>query len=137
MINHTLWIFRKNRLQQKLSQVSTTVIKSDKRSLIWLCQDFVQILAIGKKSFRFGSDKTLYKLTLSIVHLRKWLYEASTFNERITVKVSKSQKQIMVTSILPKNEQKITISSENIRVSDFLFIFWEELRTPSFAFDII
>ena len=120
MINHTLWIFRKNRLQQKLSQVSTTFIKSDKRSLIWLCQDFVQILVIGKKSFRFGSDKTLYKLTLSIVHLvsifnkRKWLYEASTFNERITVKVSKSQKQIMVTSILPKYEQKITISSENI-----------------------
>ena len=71
------------------------------------------------------------------MHLRKWLYEASTFNERITVKVSKSQKQIMVTSILPKNEQKITISSENIRDSDFLFIFWEELRTPSFAFDII
>ena len=48
------------------------------------------------------------------------------------LKVRKSQKQYMVSSILPENDQKITILSifslENTLDSDFCF--FEELRTP-------
>ena len=46
-----------------------------------------------------------------------------------SLKVSKSRKQFMVFSILPKNERKITnlsiVSLENNRGSDLLFIFGE------------
>ena len=45
------------------------------------------------------------------------------------LKVRKSQKQFIVYSILPKNEQEITILSifslRNTQESDFLFVFWE------------
>ena len=45
------------------------------------------------------------------------------------LKVRQSRKQIMVYSILPKNEQKITILSifqrGDAQDSDFLFVFWE------------
>ena len=69
---------------------------------------------------------------VSFFNKRKWLYEASTFNKWISVKVRKSQKQIMVSSILPKNEQKITILSifslENTQESDFSFVLWKNWR---------
>ena len=45
------------------------------------------------------------------------------------LKVRQSRKQIMVSSILPKNERKITILSifkrEDAQDSDFLFVFKE------------
>ena len=49
---------------------------------------------------------------------------------------SQSGKQIMVSSILPKNKRKITIL--NILLSIVIFVqFLEELRTPWFAFEIL
>jgi hypothetical protein len=45
-------------------------------------QDSVQILAIGKKSFRFGTDKTLCKLKLSSAFSTKGNdYLGSTVNK--------------------------------------------------------
>ena len=50
------------------------------------------------------------------------------------LKVRKSTKQFVVSSILPKNEQKITIltilSLGNTQDSDLSFDFLQELRTP-------
>ena len=85
--------------------------------------------------------RNLKSVTLSLSHSFKGRAINACFQKTFlfkcfVVKVSKSQKQIMVSSILPKNEQNsLSWVKKKLRILSFVR-FLGELRTPYIAFEI-
>ena len=95
---------------------------------------FILLLFMNSK-FGISSKFMSFKFA-QVLNSRKTLNSAGAPNSAL--KVSKSRKQFLVFSILPKNERK---TKKNIlravRINFLVFVhFLEELRIPKIAFEI-